>query len=297
ILIDPAYTWNLLNQEFLISISPSSWVFQPPQSVDYIYSYSDVNGCEWDSSFSIIIPYSPIANQDTIICSNIEFKIENNNPNLTNCYFNPTPTNTINCTANYILSEDQIITIIWEYEGSCKDTVLYNIEVTDVPKPAIESNILDTLCAGISYRFLNPDSSKPDSTIWIYENITQNNGQFEIILNYGMTHTITQESWKNNCNLDSSINIITPNMFDLLKIEIPNILTPNNDQINDYWESYLPDSLDECTELEVRNRWGQLIYKSDKINWSPKNISSGVYFLILKIEDNLKKSTVTIISE
>lgn len=195
------------------------------------------------------------------------------------------------------MSEDQIITTIWEYEGNCKDTVVYKIEVIEVPKPAIESNILDTLCAGISYRFLNPDSSKPDSTIWIYENITHNNGQFEIILNFDMTHTITQASWKNNCHLDSSINIITPNIFDLLKIEIPNILTPNNDHINDNWESYLPNSLDECTELEVRNRWGQLIYNSDKINWSPQNISSGVYFLILKIGENLKKSTVTIISE
>jgi len=297
ILVDPAYTWNLLNQEFLISINPSSWIFQPTSSINYFYTYSDSNGCEWDSSFTITIPYSPIGNQDTIICPNIEFIIENNNPNLINCYFNPTPTNTINCTANYLLREDQMIFIIWEYEGNCKDTVIYNIDVIEVPKPAIELSILDTLCEGLSYKLFNPNSLITDSTIWIYENTTYNNGQFEIILNFDMTHTITQESWKNNCHLDSSINIITPNIFDLLKIEIPNILTPNNDQINDYWESYLPNSLSECTEFEVRNRWGQLIYKSDKINWSPKNISSGVYFLILKIEENLKKSTVTIISE
>src|SRR5690606_7603894 len=112
VLIDSNYTWNLLNQEFLISSNPTSWSFQPTSSINYFYTYSDSNGCEWDSSFTITIPYSPIGNQDTIICPNIEFIIENNNPNLINCYFNPPPTNTINCTANYLLREDQMIFII-----------------------------------------------------------------------------------------------------------------------------------------------------------------------------------------
>ena len=64
------------------------------------------------------------------------------------------------------------------------------------------------------------------------------------------------------------------------EIEIPNVLTLNNDNINEIF--IIKNLLFNDGELKIFNRWGNLIYenKSYANNWAPKNISDGVYFYI-----------------
>ena len=72
---------------------------------------------------------------------------------------------------------------------------------------------------------------------------------------------------------------------------LPNVFTPNGDKINDYFMP-LPDMrFVKDIELEVYNRWGSLVFKSnDKyIRWdgthyeSKKRVSDGVYYYICKV--------------
>ncbi|MCT4664022.1 MAG: gliding motility-associated C-terminal domain-containing protein [Flavobacteriales bacterium] len=82
---------------------------------------------------------------------------------------------------------------------------------------------------------------------------------------------------------------------------IPNIFTPNNDGINDYF--YFPfGDFQENMSVEIYNRWGQEIYKSDNYDrclddenpecWDGKvqktgaAITEGVYYYIITFEDN-----------
>ena len=71
--------------------------------------------------------------------------------------------------------------------------------------------------------------------------------------------------------------------FDLI---IPNIITPNSDGVNDFFEI---QNLPENTELSIFNRWGNLIFASSDYqnNWNGKNtlskeLADGVYYYKLK---------------
>jgi gliding motility-associated-like protein len=65
------------------------------------------------------------------------------------------------------------------------------------------------------------------------------------------------------------------------EVQIPNVITPNADGLN---ESFTIKNLDVCIDkkLHIYNRWGNLVFSStDYCNsWSPDNLTSGVYYYI-----------------
>jgi gliding motility-associated-like protein len=67
---------------------------------------------------------------------------------------------------------------------------------------------------------------------------------------------------------------------------LPNIITPNGDALNDYFapEGFLYTTL----QLQVFNRWGQLIYeeKDYKGNWQGASQPDGVYYYVLRESKN-----------
>ena len=67
-----------------------------------------------------------------------------------------------------------------------------------------------------------------------------------------------------------------------VEVKIPNIITPNNDGLNDTFSPQLPPTT--TYQLKIYNRWGSLVFESnspDKL-WDGKNVSAGVYYAHLK---------------
>ncbi|HZH86690.1 MAG TPA: gliding motility-associated C-terminal domain-containing protein [Brumimicrobium sp.] len=71
------------------------------------------------------------------------------------------------------------------------------------------------------------------------------------------------------------------------KLEIPNVFTPNGDNINDGF--YVTSSGLEEFNIQILNRWGNLVFESDDVNeiWNGRNLSQnectdGVYFYVIK---------------
>ena len=56
----------------------------------------------------------------------------------------------------------------------------------------------------------------------------------------------------------------------------PNVLTPNNNGINDFFDLY--GSYPKTNRVKISNRWGQTVYEIDQINfkWDGTNIQSGL---------------------
>jgi gliding motility-associated-like protein len=101
------------------------------------------------------------------------------------------------------------------------------------------------------------------------------------------------------------------NLFTLkiAKLQIPNLFTPNGDQVNDKFAIELEDDPKRdyrdaylSTELLVYDRWGRKIfskvnYKSE--DWDGNKDADGTYFYILRLTgqygDEVQKGSVTIL--
>ena len=106
--------------------------------------------------------------------------------------------------------------------------------------------------------------------------------------------------------LQIEFEIIEPTTFEIDSV-IPNVFSPNEDGINDYFE--IPDvELNYCFDtdfsIKIFTRWGKKVFEDDKVNfkWDGKMknsepCSDGVYFY--NIESPLpvapKKGTISII--
>ena len=74
---------------------------------------------------------------------------------------------------------------------------------------------------------------------------------------------------------------------DYFTINEPNVFTPNGDNMNDEFIIEIPEKVEECAELTIYNRWGQIQYFStgNDLRWDGRNnvgskAPSGTYFFI-----------------
>ena len=90
---------------------------------------------------------------------------------------------------------------------------------------------------------------------------------------------------------DSSSCIKTP------ELEIPNVFTPNNDGLNDYF--YLKYKNIPHIEFTIFNRWGNVVFEgknNDKWNGSDRSgnsLHNGVYFVKILFVDPKNSETIT----
>lgn len=85
---------------------------------------------------------------------------------------------------------------------------------------------------------------------------------------------------------------------------LPNVFTPNGDGVNDIYDTENLFYYSQIFNVQVFNRWGAKIYDTDDkgINWNPKNISDGVYFMAIIYTDCNNEQqklahTVTVVSK
>ncbi len=79
-----------------------------------------------------------------------------------------------------------------------------------------------------------------------------------------------------------------PTAASIEEVYVPNVVTPNNDMVNDLW--FVKADCVEKFECTILNRWGNLIYDYDNINgsWDGRDksgqlVSEGVYFYKVKL--------------
>lgn len=87
-----------------------------------------------------------------------------------------------------------------------------------------------------------------------------------------------------------SVSLIRLNSFEDCNIILPNVFTPNGDNINDFIDFNIYQGFKDFN-CKVLNRWGDVVYdyKNDNSIWFGKNTfgyecSDGVYFLILNYQ-------------
>ena len=108
----------------------------------------------------------------------------------------------------------------------------------------------------------------------------------------------------NSCISDTSnIDVQLQSTINTIDLIIPNVITPNGDQINDYWD--INETLLNCFmfELYILNRWGEIVFSGNnndsKFNGKNNNgdqLIEGVYFYKIIFENESKQGFIQIVN-
>lgn len=159
------------------------------------------------------------------------------------------------------------------------NTYYYVDNVSVIPIENIYSNNFDsTFCYGQDTLIVQ--TSIPANYIWndgstLPYTMPQSPGTYSVEININDCKILDTFQITNNC---------------ISTLEMPNVFTPNGDDVNDFYEPLIQENID-LDNFKIINRWGNLIYQnSDNISWDGKSNSGnyvieGVYYWIVEYKD------------
>ena len=298
-----------------INISTSQNI---PYSEEYYFlNVNTENNCFTQDSIQITFHPVPIINSSyEDLCNGTEVSILNdlswngnptNNPSM-NYLYNLGDGNIINNTNNeldysYEASGVYNVQVVVNSSAGCQDSNTIEVIVQDIPEALIEIEPECVMKANFN-SILALGNFQINSQIWNIEgfdpvtasNFTQ---EFESSGNYNGTLNITG---LNNCSFDFPYSFFIEQAVGIADLNIPNVITSNDDGINDLFIIDPLFEVCESYELEIYNRWGALVFQktTDGTTFSGQNLNGddllpGIYFYKLKSENAEKHGFITLI--
>ncbi|MBK9283257.1 MAG: gliding motility-associated C-terminal domain-containing protein [Sphingobacteriaceae bacterium] len=326
--------WNSTSTGSVPIATGGGFWIKPASSQTYIVT-QDVCGLIKKDTIQVQIkppyngpPIGLIANTATACPSTtINLSIQNNPPVVNGYNWLPLGVyvQTNNIAANAMISQSTTFTLNINNLGQdafCPFQRTASVSVS-VPvftdSPILVSN-QNPVCPNdtIILSYLNPAPGNTVTYQWLPSSAytSTNYLSAKTITQLGDTYFLNVMSTGNNsiCAFTRSLSI-TINVADTCFKEqvIPNIFTPNNDNVNDVWSIKFPFG-STLSSVEVYNRWGTLIFHRENlkfskqgfanIHWDGRNgsgeeCSSGVYFYVLNYQDRsgeqlVKKGNITL---
>ncbi|MGB0806378.1 MAG: gliding motility-associated C-terminal domain-containing protein [Salibacteraceae bacterium] len=168
--------------------------------------------------------------------------------------------------------------------NGCDSTV--NINLTKYSTMNIQFDSIDEVCENEEVVFTaNIQHGKPPySYLWSYNNLIGTIDNFMITAS--STDTANISLWvTDHCNIAKKREqtVAVSNC----QLVIPNIITPNGDGINDYFEIIGLD-FGSTNHIQIFNRWGVLLFEQYNYlnNWDANKMPDGVYYYSLVIKNN-----------
>ena len=298
-----------------INISTSQNI---PYSEEYYFlNVNTENNCFTQDSIQITFHPVPIINSSyEDLCNGTEVSILNdlswngnptNNPSM-NYLYNLGDGNIINNTNNeldYSFEASGVynVQVVVNSSAGCQDSNTIEVIVQDIPEALIEIEPECVMKANFN-SILALGNFQINSQIWNIEgfdpvtasNFTQ---EFESSGNYNGTLNITG---LNNCSFDFPYSFFIEQAVGIADLNIPNVITSNDDGINDLFIIDPLFEVCESYELEIYNRWGALVFQktTDGTTFSGQNLNGddllpGIYFYKLKSENAEKHGFITLI--
>ena len=175
------------------------------------------------------------------------------------------------------------------------------------PLPVADASAKYTpTCEGLTAQYTNASniiSGEPLSYVWDFGDGASSSDEnplhtFNYDGNYTTTLSVTSQS---ACKNQFSINNTVAAQKDNVVIDLPNVITPNGDNVNDCYIFKADGDFNACSELRVYNRWGKEVFKSESSDncWDGKDkngnkVENGAYYYILKIKDFEKTGNISV---
>ncbi len=249
-----------------------------------------------DTNYFTIVYSKPIAGFEKEICGNVDSVRLGFNPlscltpTATFVWFNGNSKDTV----VYVKKSGKYI--VYFREGSCMaDSGIYNVKYP--PKPMIDLLQGQSICPdvtillnaglqeGMKYKWSTFDTL-PQITVALSKNAEMGPNTYSV--------TVT-----NRCLRDTSTSIVIE--YVNCEIEVPNVITPNGDGVNDYL--FIKDVERLEWEVIVYNRWGNKVYENKNYKndissgFTGKGLAEGVYYYVAqnKLTNTTKKGYLQLI--
>ena len=295
-----SYLWN--DSVYLNRRNVANPLAFPDNDIEFIVQVTDSNGCIDSDTMNVYIFLANTSN-DTVICKDDSFQanIYGDIPSSINW----SPTNGVSdpVIENPVLSPIQSTTYLVSLSNSGGCTI---VDTLTVEVPEIEATfdtIINAGCDGVEIGYYNTSDSEL-SFYWIFSDSDSSmNNEIVKTFSFGSDYSGTlfvQDS--NGCieSLTYSGDALT--FDDYFTINEPNVFTPNGDNMNDEFIIEIPEKVEECAELTIYNRWGQIQYFStgNDLRWDGRNnvgskAPSGTYFYTLSIKDKKFPGTLNLL--
>lgn len=258
---------------------------------DVVYLYTDVNGCQSVAQQSVVVLPRPTVSLTVAdhYCFEVGF-----------VPLSPSPSggalSGVHAAGNGIdLSGVTPGTYAVSYDytdaNGCSNSITEDYLVTTPIQPSIAA-VVDSCIQQAD--FIAAPVNASNTYAWSFDGVVSPNQgaltaqDFSI---YG-THVVglaITDSW--GCVYDTATVVYIPEGVTVSTFVVPNVITPNGDQINDYLQ--LPPLLTTCYDytILILNRWGNIVYEMDPTGMfagkdqNGNELSAGVYFYRVESAD------------
>ena len=277
--------------------SPTPLAF-PDDDMDFTVEVTDSNGCKDTDTVQILI-FSINTDSDTIVCKGDSIQL--------NIYGDPatefiwTPYDGVSDSSSYepwispLTTTSYVITATDATGCSFTDTIL--LETPNVE--AIIDTIITSGCNGLYIDFIN-ESSQNLSFSWNFsDNTTSNEFLLEKSIEFN-SHLDAQlvVGDQLGCSDTANVSISSESLetyFNFNDYNPPNVFTPNGDSINDIFIIEMPGKINECAELVIYNKWGEIQFSSlgNNLYWDGYTntgilANQGIYYYSLRLNNESK---------
>ena len=288
----------------------------PSVQDSFIVSVLTANGCVDVDTFTIDFLASPQADFSwTDLCDASSISFQNNsswqgNPQIGDVlayelYFGDASSSTDpNSTHAYSPTGTYTASLVVMGSNGCQDSLALPVLVASTPQTNI---LIDDGCDEIEFNAdLNSGGLAVDAVLWEVDGLissNQLNFSQNISVEGDFDGTLTLYG-SNNCVYEYPFNFTVIPSITLDELVIPNVITVNNDGIND--EIQIDTLFAVCSEykMDIVNRWGNLVFSmsndsepfrgDDK---KGKELLPGVYFYVIRSDEGEKHGNITVIRE
>lgn len=266
---------NLTNVSFLWNNTDTNSFVYAKIADKYYLTVTDSNKCSFSDTLNIKefqLPQFSIGN-DTFLCPNTNILLQSQN---FVCYL----WNDSSVLSSKLVDKQGLYWLKVTDTNNCSNFDTIEIEQKQIPVVSVNDTIA---CENTIIRLSAP--FKDYTYVW-NDSLNQNYLDVSSSGIYKLTAI-------NECGIGTdSIKVEFTYCGDL---QIPNIFTPNNDGINDFFK--IKGVEDNLWKLEIYNRWGNMVFYSEsyKNDWDAKNVSAGNYYYVLSYEKIKLSGFVTVV--
>jgi len=276
--------------------SGSSYTFTADATVDFVLTATDANGCSASAAYELVVAPAPsvsfTSSADTLcVLEAVQLTANAAATDVLLWDLGPAGTSTETTLAvSFATPGEQLISLIATNAAGCTSAPFIGSLIV-APAPDLLLTAEQDGCARrIDLRAVLGSAADLALTIdGVDQPIAPGANSYSV--DGPGTYTVTVLASNAAGCTDTASTTVT--IDDPIGLYVPNVFTPNNDDINDSFSVPAPVA-PRLFELLIFNRWGELIFRSSKPTelWKAEGVPDGVYLYTLRTDDPCDANTV-----